>query len=191
MAFTPLERKLLIGSYKSQRDQAVKRGIKFLLSYDEWLDVWDRSGKMLLRGAKAGCYCMGRKGDVGPYAVDNVYIIPVEQNHSNANKGRSFPKSAETRRKLSEAAKGRPGPVFSKETRAKLSAANKGKPKSGKAKAAMRKAALGREVSLETCIKLSRQRLGKHKTPETKKNMSAGQFKRWARYHRLENRVRL
>ena len=73
--------------YNKQKAMAKHRGIDFQLTYEEWLDIWIKSGKADLRGCKAGCYNMGRHNDVGPYALGNVSIIPHEQNIIDANTG--------------------------------------------------------------------------------------------------------
>jgi len=44
-------------------------------TFDTWFKVWLDSGKLHLRGTKAGQYVMARKNDIGPYSVDNVDII--------------------------------------------------------------------------------------------------------------------
>jgi hypothetical protein len=80
---------------------------------------------------------MARFGDKGPYAVGNVRICTVAENHAeraagityeqrrkrsdNAKKQWLIPMSAETRQKISEAAKAR-SPI-TKETRDKMSIA--------------------------------------------------------------------
>jgi hypothetical protein len=56
------------------------------MSFDEWLAIWEGSGKYELRGNKKGCYCMARHGDRGPYKAGNVSIIPSTQNVSDAYK---------------------------------------------------------------------------------------------------------
>lgn len=67
------------GRYGAHRKNAKRRGIPFLLTFDQWLHIWgdklDRCGK------HAGQYVMARFGDSGPYAVGNVEIVTVEQNH--------------------------------------------------------------------------------------------------------------
>jgi DNA-binding CsgD family transcriptional regulator len=60
-------------AYVSQRTNARRRGIGWELSLLEWWQIWDASGKWGLRGRGRG-YMMCRFGDVGPYALGNVYI---------------------------------------------------------------------------------------------------------------------
>lgn len=88
----------MIHRYREQKYNARGRGIEWSLTYEEWLKIWTDSGKLHLRGRKGGGYVMARFGDVGPYSVENVSIVPFEQNSSEANKGKSI--SEEHRRKL-------------------------------------------------------------------------------------------
>lgn len=68
-------------SFLVQRWFANKRNIQWNLSYDDWLDIWQKSGKFHLRGKGKGKYCMARKGDTGPYEIGNIYITSNEQNN--------------------------------------------------------------------------------------------------------------
>jgi hypothetical protein len=64
-----------------QRYQAQNtRNIEFKLTFEEWLDVWNQSGKLHLRGRGLGKYCMARNNDIGSYELGNVYIQLNEQN---------------------------------------------------------------------------------------------------------------
>ena len=63
-----------------QRARARKRGIDFLLTFEEWFKVWDDSGHLHERGRLKHQYCMARVGDVGAYAVGNVKIITMGEN---------------------------------------------------------------------------------------------------------------
>jgi hypothetical protein len=68
-------------AFKSQRSSATKRGIRFLLSFDEWWKIWQASGKWEQRGRLAGQYVMARFGDSGPYAANNVRICTKGENY--------------------------------------------------------------------------------------------------------------
>lgn len=70
----------LKGAWFFQRSRARKRGIEFLLSFEEWFKVWDDSGHLHEKGRLKHQYCMARNGDKGPYAVGNVSIITVGEN---------------------------------------------------------------------------------------------------------------
>lgn len=48
--------------------------VTFDLTYEQWLSIWQASGKLHLRGCHKGCYVMSRKDDLGSYTVGNVYI---------------------------------------------------------------------------------------------------------------------
>lgn len=65
-----------------QQRQAKARGIVFLLTFDEWWEIWEQSGHWENRGKKSGQYVMARFGDVGPYAVGNVRITTCNENAS-------------------------------------------------------------------------------------------------------------
>ena len=66
--------------YHSHKWNAFKRNVEFNLTYDEWYDIWIKSGKAHLRGSGKGTYCMARHNDEGPYAVGNVSIVTNKQN---------------------------------------------------------------------------------------------------------------
>jgi len=63
--------------YTTQRRGARARGVTFLLTFDEWLSVWepypDRSGLV-----------MCRTGDKGPYQIGNVRIDTRANNTKEA-----------------------------------------------------------------------------------------------------------
>ncbi len=114
--------------FHTQKSLAKRRGIPFELTFEQWLDVWQASGKLAERGRKKGQYCMARKGDKGAYAVGNVEIIlgsenssvmwqnkeHVRERQSKAHLGqkawnKGIPHSAETRMKIKRAALARWG----------------------------------------------------------------------------------
>ena len=69
--------------YIEQRRNARVRQIGWELTFVAWWDLWQQSKKWDLRGRGAG-YCMSRLGDVGPYAVGNVEIVPIKENSRQA-----------------------------------------------------------------------------------------------------------
>jgi hypothetical protein len=69
-------------AFKSQRSSAAKRGIQFLLTFDEWWIIWNASGKWEQRGRLKGQYVMARFGDSGPYVATNVRICTKEENYA-------------------------------------------------------------------------------------------------------------
>lgn len=75
---SPMER------YRQQVWMAEKRRIEWAFTFVTWKQIWDESGMWAKRGADAGCYVMARFGDIGPYSPENVAIVPVEQNMSEA-----------------------------------------------------------------------------------------------------------
>jgi len=70
--------------YIAHISNAKTRGIEFELTFDEWLGIWEKSGKFSQRGKKKGQYVMARFGDIGPYAVGNVKIILCSENIQEA-----------------------------------------------------------------------------------------------------------
>ena|SRR5215469_9931236 len=123
-----------------QRLDAKRRNVPFLLTFGEWLKIWQDSGKWEHRGRRKGQYVMARFGDVGPYEIGNVRICTVSENqaemysHSSNERLRMLSQgmfkgmqhSAETRGRMTEAAYKRE-PV-SAETRQKMSASAYGRP---------------------------------------------------------------
>lgn len=110
-ALTPEELKRAFKAFKGQihrvsKDQPDRNGhtVEVKMSFEEWLSIWQASGKLHLRGRGAGKFCMGRHNDLGDYEVGNVSIISWEQNSADAKRGR--PVKQATRDKMSEQRKG-------------------------------------------------------------------------------------
>ena len=91
--------------YMTHKRNAKKRNIDFFLSYEEWLDIWTKSGHLNNRGRGKGKYHMCRYNDVGPYAIGNVYIDTAENNAGLPHKG--VEKPLITKFKMSIAQKGK------------------------------------------------------------------------------------
>lgn len=68
------------GKYIRQRANAKQRGINWELSWEEWWDIWQKSGKWEQRGTGSNDYCMARKFDDGPYSRENVVIKTMADN---------------------------------------------------------------------------------------------------------------
>ena len=66
--------------FNQHRRAAKQRGVAFELSFDDWMRIWRDSGKWGQRGCGSGKYVMSRRGDVGAYAVGNVFIQSFEAN---------------------------------------------------------------------------------------------------------------
>jgi hypothetical protein len=96
-------RKTVRARYNVHKSDAKRRGIPFLLTFEEWMSIWIDSGKWEQRGSRSGQFCMARFGDQGAYEVGNVKIILRSANTSEARKG--IPLPAEYRAKLSVATK--------------------------------------------------------------------------------------
>ena len=75
-------------AYARQKAMAKIRGIDWQITYDEWWNVWESSGKYDQRGRGKGKYVMSRINDTGPYAYSNVFIQLNEDNVSQGSKGK-------------------------------------------------------------------------------------------------------
>lgn len=84
-------------AYRAHQEGAADRGISFELDFFEWWDIW--KDLYHLRGSGDDKYCMARFGDVGPYAVGNVYITTNRQNRQDYY---SSEKNAEAKRRRKE-----------------------------------------------------------------------------------------
>lgn len=70
--------------FHRQVHHAKTRGIQWLLTFDEWWAIWQASGKWEMRGRSSGDYVMARRGDVGPYSKENVFICLGSENTKQA-----------------------------------------------------------------------------------------------------------
>lgn len=68
------------GRYTRHKANAKRRGVEFLLSFEDWLGIWVASTYWGVRG-----YSMNRLGDVGAYVKGNVYIGTVRSNTRDWN----------------------------------------------------------------------------------------------------------
>ena len=103
-----MTRDLFRKAYTQHKSNAKTRGIPFLLTFEEWKEIWLASGKWAERGRGADKYCMCRKGDTGAYEVENVFIDRNAQNVSDGNRGKHD--SLQTKTKKSAALSGVPKP---------------------------------------------------------------------------------
>jgi len=130
---------ILKRQFQFQQSNAKRRGIGFLLTFEQWLKIWTDSSHLHERGCHRGKYNMARYGDRGAYEVGNVRIIPHGDNIAERDQTSRIAKhrlammghevSAETRAKISAAKMGHPGYFLggkhTSEARAKISAARK------------------------------------------------------------------
>src|SRR6476646_5461125 len=75
---TELERRLR-RAYRIQKHSAIRRGIPFLFTFEQWSEWWLTDDRWSRCGRKAGQLQMGRKGNSGPYAPENVECVTKEQ----------------------------------------------------------------------------------------------------------------
>jgi len=69
-------------AYTIHRNNALLRGVPWEFTLASWWDVWQKSGKWEERGCGFDGYVMCRRGDVGPYSTENVYIARSIHNTS-------------------------------------------------------------------------------------------------------------
>lgn len=120
---------LFLKGYTQQKSNAARRGVKFLLSFDDWKEIWLSSDKWNERGRGANKYCMCRFGDAGAYEIGNVFIDLNTINVSDGNVGKKD--SLETRKRKSFALSGKhhpwavgdKNPMHRPDVKAKMSAA--------------------------------------------------------------------
>lgn len=62
--------------YKSYKNNLDKKDIGCELTFPEWYDIWQKSGKYSLMRPGKGGYSMVRKDYSKPASVDNVEVIP-------------------------------------------------------------------------------------------------------------------
>lgn len=74
------------GRYHKHKFNAKHRGIAFLLTFEEWWDIWQASGKWEQRGQRGDQYAMARFGDEGAYEAGNVRICLVSENVAERNR---------------------------------------------------------------------------------------------------------
>ena len=103
--------------YACHKSKAKHRGIIFNLTYEEWWDIWQKSGKWNQRGAGMNQYVMSRFNDAGAYQIGNVFIQLASENKKDGNLGRKCPRTPEHQAKITASLK-----------KANLVPWNKGKP---------------------------------------------------------------
>lgn len=104
-------------AYRAQKQSAGYRGIEWRLSLREWLAVWTESGLLDRRGRAGDAYVMSRHGDVGPYAVGNVYIQRLRM---NSKEGFAGANPAKQFRGVFCLYPGRPRPFLAKYSRVRI-----------------------------------------------------------------------
>jgi len=74
------------GQFAKHKENARRRGVEFLLTFEQWWAIWEKSGHWKKRGNRRGRYVMSRMNDIGPYAVGNVFIATFSSNVCDRNR---------------------------------------------------------------------------------------------------------
>ena len=77
--------------FYNRKAQALKRGVPFRLTYEQYVFVWERAlgpNWQRMRGSHRGEYCMARFGDRGSYEIGNVTIKLATENVGEAKSKR-------------------------------------------------------------------------------------------------------
>jgi hypothetical protein len=90
------------GCYHKHKFNARKRGVAFLIAFEEWWAIWCASGKWDRRGRGRGQYVMARFGDQGAYERGNVRICLARENVAERNRSHPPRVSPEMAAKASE-----------------------------------------------------------------------------------------
>lgn len=143
-------------AYNTNKSNAKYRRVEFLFTFEEWIKIWLDSGHWNERGDRKGQYCMARFGDQGPYAVNNVRIVTVEENRKENKKPDIF------LGKLSSSRIGiKLGPL-SEATKRNISHALFGIVRSDETKQKISKTLSGRKLSAETRARMSISKKAMH-----------------------------
>jgi hypothetical protein len=73
-------------AFHLQKVNAALRNVPWHLTIWEWWCIWRDSGHWDERGVRCGGYVMCHYGDIGPYAVGNVFIGRTEHNVSSQHR---------------------------------------------------------------------------------------------------------
>lgn len=92
--------------FYAHRSNARRRGIQFYLTFDQWWEIWQKSGHWDQRGRLSNQYVMSRYGDSGPYEVGNVFIQQQSSNTKDAHLNKEI--SDTTKHLMSLAKLGKP-----------------------------------------------------------------------------------
>jgi hypothetical protein len=69
------------GRYVADKKNARSRNIDFALTFDEWWELWEKSGKWNLRGNRNGQFRLIRLDPRGSFCKNNVWIAPVQREY--------------------------------------------------------------------------------------------------------------
>lgn len=67
-------------AYVRHKSGSKRRGIPFRITFNQWWNWWAMDDRWSRRGRSACSLVMARHGDVGPYAISNIYCATHAQN---------------------------------------------------------------------------------------------------------------
>jgi hypothetical protein len=102
---------------------AARRGIQFLLTFEEWWSIWQASGCWHERGRGKGKYCMARYRDRGSYEIGNVRVCLNEENRAEYIPTLAYRARLSAAKRGNKHKLGHLGHRHTAETRAKMSVA--------------------------------------------------------------------
>jgi hypothetical protein len=94
----PIEIRKERKAYTTHRLNAVRRGIEFQISFEEWFIWWKTDNRWEKRGNRKGNLVMARENDEGPYRIGNVFCATLEDNLHPYRKGRTAENTPELQR---------------------------------------------------------------------------------------------
>jgi len=95
-------------NHTSNRLDRLGNVIEFLLTLEQWVDIWMQSGKLDERGCRTGQYVMSRYNDIGNYEMNNVFIQLHSKNAVEGNKGRERIVTDAAKKNMSNARSSKP-----------------------------------------------------------------------------------
>src|SRR4051794_37768607 len=69
-----------LAAFRTHRNNAKRRRVPFHLSVSEWWWFWSQDDRWERRGRGSNDLVMARRGDAGPYAVDNIVCLTLAAN---------------------------------------------------------------------------------------------------------------
>ena len=75
-------------AWAKHRSQALFRHEQYLLTWEDWQQIWHNRDDFLARGRSSNDLCLARFDDQGPWSMDNVAVMTRRQ-HLQMNQSRN------------------------------------------------------------------------------------------------------